>query len=77
MARVISKVMHSHCSGLPLQADINERIYKLIFLDIGLMNAISGLGWQTIAQMQETVLINEGVMAEQFIGQHLQPRLIR
>lgn len=72
MARVISKVLHSHCSGLPLQADINEKMYKLIFLDIGLMNAISGLGWHTITQIQDAVLVNEGVMAEQFIGQHLQ-----
>ncbi len=72
MARVISKVIHSHCNGLPLQADTNDKIYKLIFLDVGLMNAISGLGWQSITQMHDTSLVNEGVMAEQFIGQHLQ-----
>ena len=35
MARVLSKVIHSHCSGLPLQADIEEKTYKLIFLDVG------------------------------------------
>ncbi|MFV2061869.1 MAG: ATP-binding protein [Gammaproteobacteria bacterium] len=75
LARVISKVVHSHCSGLPLQADSNEKIYKLIFLDIGLMNAISGLGWQNITQLQDGALINEGIMAEQFIGQHLQALL--
>jgi predicted AAA+ superfamily ATPase len=71
MARVLSKVVHSHCSGLPLQADMEEKVYKLIFLDVGLMNAICGLGWNTISQMTETVLINEGIIAEQFIGQHL------
>ena len=72
MARVLSKVVHSHCSGLPLQADIDERVYKLIFLDVGLMNAICGLGWDTIAQMTTMQLINEGTIAEQYIGQHLQ-----
>ncbi len=72
MARVLSKVTHSHCSGLPLQADIEEKIYKLIFLDIGLMNAICGLDWNTISQMRDATLINEGVIAEQFVGQHLQ-----
>lgn len=72
MARVLSKVVHSHCSGLPLQADIEEKIYKLIFLDVGLMNAICGLGWNTLHQISDTQLINEGVIAEQFIGQHLQ-----
>jgi hypothetical protein len=51
MARVLSKVIHSHCSGLPLQADIEDKTYKLIFLDVGLMNAISGLGWNVISQM--------------------------
>jgi predicted AAA+ superfamily ATPase len=72
MARVLSKVTHSHCSGLPLQADIEEKTYKLIFLDVGLMNAICGLGWNSISIMAETQLVNEGAIAEQFIGQHLQ-----
>ena len=75
MARVISKVIHSHCSGLPLQADIEEKIYKLIFLDVGLMNAICGLNWRIISQLDDIKLVNEGVIAEQFIGQHLQALL--
>lgn len=75
MARVISKVIHSHCSGLPLQADIEDKIYKLLFLDVGLMNAICGLNWRVISQLDDMKLINEGVIAEQFIGQHLQALL--
>ena len=75
MSRVISRVVHSHCSGLPLQASLDERIYKLLFLDIGLMNAISGLNWRTLSQLDEQKLINEGAIAEQFIGQHLQALL--
>ncbi len=75
MARVITKVIHSHCSGLPLQADIEEKVYKLLFLDIGLMNAICGLDWRTISQIDEIKLINQGAIAEQFIGQHLQAML--
>jgi hypothetical protein len=71
LARVLSKVIHSHCSGLPLQADIEEKIYKLVFLDVGLMNAICGLNWNTISRMTDTTLVNEGAIAEQFIGQHL------
>ncbi|MEX0738982.1 MAG: hypothetical protein WD071_06550 [Pseudohongiella sp.] len=31
LARVLTKVIHSHCSGLPLQADIEDKVYKLIF----------------------------------------------
>jgi predicted AAA+ superfamily ATPase len=72
MARVISKVVHSHCTGLPLQADMEEKTFKLLFLDVGLMNAISGLNWRALSQLDEMKLINEGTIAEQFIGQHLQ-----
>lgn len=75
MARVISKVVHSHCSGLPLQASLDEKVYKLLFLDVGLMNAISGLNWRVLSQLDEVRLINEGAIAEQFIGQHLQALL--
>ena len=72
MARVISKVTHSHCSGLPLGADIEKKVYKTLFRDVGLMNAVCGLNWQVISRMDDIRLINEGAGAEQFIGQHLQ-----
>jgi hypothetical protein len=75
MARIITKVTHSHCSGLPLQADINEKVYKALFLDVGLMNAICGLDWRVVSQMDDVKLINKGAIAEQFIGQHLQTLL--
>ncbi|OQX15220.1 MAG: AAA family ATPase [Thiothrix lacustris] len=75
MARVISKVIHSHCSGLPLQANLEEKVYKLLFLDVGLMNAICGLNWRVLSQFDSTKLVNEGAIAEQFIGQHLQTLL--
>lgn len=71
-ARVIAKVTHSHCSGLPLQAGLNEKVFKLIFLDVGLMNAVCGLNWETVASQSETELVNAGSGAEQFVGQHLQ-----
>lgn len=72
MARVVSRVVHSHCSGLPLQADMQEKVFKLLFLDVGLMNAISGLNWRTLSQLDDMKLVNEGAIAEQFVGQHLQ-----
>ncbi len=72
MARVVGKVIHSNCSGMPLQADIKERVYKLLFLDIGLMNAVCGLDWRHLSLMEEKKIINQGAIAEQFVGQHLQ-----
>ena len=71
MARVITRVTHSHCSGLPLQADLKQNVFKLLFLDVGLMNAVCGLNWATISGRSEAALVNEGAIAEQFIGQHL------
>lgn len=75
MARVISRVVHTSASGLPLQADLDEKTYKLLFLDVGLMNAICGLGWDAISRLDDIRLINEGAIAEQFVGQHLQALL--
>ncbi|MCI5144780.1 MAG: ATP-binding protein [Candidatus Electrothrix sp. AR3] len=75
MARVIGKVIHSHCTGLPLQADLQEKVYKLLFLDVGLMNAICGLDWLSFSQMDDVKLVNQGAVAEQFVGQHLQAML--
>ena len=71
MARVLSKVTRSHCNGLPLQAEMDDRTYKLLCLDVGLMNALIGLNWQSIAQVDQVRLVNEGAIAEQFVGQHL------
>ncbi|QTA80898.1 DUF4143 [Desulfonema limicola] len=70
-ARICHRVLHSHCSGLPLYGGINERIYKLIFMDIGIVNHICGNDWIYINSFMEKELVNEGVLAEQFIGQHL------
>ena len=75
LARVLSKVVHSHANGLPLGADADPRTYKLLFMDVGLMNAVCGLGWTAIGNLEETRLVNEGAVAEQFIGQHLQELL--
>jgi len=71
MARVVSKVLHTHASGLPLQAEADESVYKLLFLDVGLMNAICGLTWRTLSRKDDAELVNDGAIAEQFVGQHL------
>jgi len=70
-ARVCHKVCHSRCTGLPLYAEANDSIYKLLFMDIGLANYVCGLDWTAISGMDDQQLVNEGGLAEQFIGQHL------
>ncbi len=70
-ARVISKVIHSHCTGLPLAADVDEKAFKLVFLDIGLMNYVTGVTFRSYLKLTDRALIHEGGLAEQFIGQEL------
>jgi predicted AAA+ superfamily ATPase len=70
-ARVCMRVFACHCSGVPLIADINEFVYKLLFLDVGLMNHLCGVNWLALSRMDDVQLVNEGAVAEQFIGQHL------
>jgi predicted AAA+ superfamily ATPase len=75
MARLLLPAFHSNSSGIPIKAGINRKIYKLYFLDIGLLNYLNGLEWVHIAALDERSLLNEGVIAEQFIAQHLAYRL--
>jgi predicted AAA+ superfamily ATPase len=64
-------VNHSNASGLPLGAGINSKIYKLYFLDIGLVNTMCGTKHLNLEMLQDMRFINEGNIAEQFIAQHL------
>ncbi len=70
-AKICHQVYHSHCSGLPLTADIKETVYKLLFMDVGMMNYICGNDWPFLQFFPDHELVNEGAIAEQFIGQHL------
>jgi predicted AAA+ superfamily ATPase len=70
-AQIVIPVWHSHCTGVPLGADIDDRVFKLVFLDVGLANALCGMSWHDISDMDETTLVNEGGIAEQYVGQEL------
>jgi hypothetical protein len=70
-SRICHQVYHSHCSGVPLMADINENVYKLLFMDVGMAAYLTGLDWIALQSMDGHALINEGKLAEQFVGQHL------
>lgn len=70
-ARVITKVKHSSCNGIPLAAEANDSVFKLLFLDIGLMTTACETSAIEIEKIDELNLINNGSLAEQFIGQHL------
>jgi hypothetical protein len=70
-ARIVCPVTHSDAGGIPLGAQERPEVRKLLFLDVGLMNHANGLSWPRLAGMDEVALVNEGAVAEQFVGQHL------
>ena len=70
-AQVCQKITASHCSGVPLSAEISDDVYKLIFMDVGIVNYLCGGRWNDMSDATALALVNEGPLAEQFIGQHL------
>lgn len=70
-AKVVSFVKHSNCSGIPLEASEVDEVFKNLVLDVGLMNHAQSLKWSSFANSQENEILTEGVIAEQFVGQHL------
>lgn len=70
-ARVCHYVHHSDCSGLPLGVGQDDSVFKLLFLDVGLVSLQLGLDWAQVQRLDERTLLNEGPLAEQFVGQEL------
>jgi len=71
MARVIHKVRHSSANGLPLAAEADDRDFKPLFLDCGLVCSALGLRLTQLQLADELTLVNDGALCEQFVGQHL------
>ena len=69
-----SGLMHRVCatsaSGLPLQAQMKEKWFKLLFLDIGLLNCANKLDLPLAAD-GTFVPLTWGAQMEQFVGQEL------
>lgn len=70
-ARVCADVRASKCDGLPLYAETEEGAWKCLFMDVGLMIRSCGVVWQMLERMDDIRFVNEGTLAEQFVGQHL------
>lgn len=69
LARVVTRCFHSAGNGAPLAAEIKPAHFKTFFLDIGLVLSALGLNLDAVdADLNNTA---RGVVAEQFIAQHL------
>ena len=68
-ARLIDAVHHSDCSGLPLASMKDPSIFKLYFLDVGLLNAMQKAPWSLDPRTWETRF--QGIQSEQFVAQQI------
>ncbi len=69
-AGILTRVWQTNGAGIPLAGDINESYFKVIFLDIGLFHAVSGIYAETTMEKDLTAIF-KGAVAEQFAGQEL------
>jgi predicted AAA+ superfamily ATPase len=69
-AGLISLVHATSGSGLPLVSHKNKKKRKFLFLDIGLVKRACNLSLEVLMQ-EDLQLINQGALAEQFVGQEL------
>lgn len=70
MARVAWKVPRTAANGLPLDAEANERYFKCLTMDVGIMCAALRLNLVDLGK-ENLALVNDGAVAEQFVGQEL------
>ncbi len=70
-AGVIYPVVHSAGNGVPLNAESRESVFKLYFLDVGLMSSLTGITRISAEKILSPDFVNSSRLAEQFIAQHL------
>ena len=70
-ARLCHPVQHTAANGIPVGAEINSKLFKIILIDVGLVSTMLGLQLQQFQRLDDIVLINKGALAEQVVGQLL------
>lgn len=69
-AGLIYPVYSTSASGIPLGSAINEKKFKVLFLDVGLVTRATKLEMEILFS-QDILLVNRGMLAEQWVGQEL------
>lgn len=69
-AGVVRRVKRTSGAGLPLEAGADDRNFKAVFLDVGLMQSLCGLAGEMLAA-DDILSVHSGAVAEQFVGQEL------
>jgi predicted AAA+ superfamily ATPase len=71
LARLLHFCYHTQSSGIPLDSQKDLNIFKLYFLDIGLLHNLKGLHWSEVKNFADKNFLTKGVSAEQFVAQHV------
>lgn len=71
LAKVLTKVHATSGTELPLKARAKTNIFKLLFLDIGVLQHALGFDWQLIDPEITLTDLHNGSFAEQFVGQEI------
>ena len=69
-AGILYRIHATSCSGIPLISTLNEKKFKLLFLDVGLVKRAQHLDLDLLFK-EDIMLINRGSLAEQLVGQEL------
>lgn len=70
-ARLCHKVQSVNANGIPLGAEANSKVFKIILLDVGLASTLLGLKLHQFNNIEDIMVINKGALAEQVVGQLL------
>ncbi len=68
MSRIVHLIQNTKAAGVPLESGVQGKMFKPLFIDIGLANHILKI---KLSSIENLITVNEGNLAEQFIGQQL------
>ena len=71
MAQIIYRIRHSSSNGVPLEAQCKDSLFKTIFLDVGLAQALLGLDDGAWIVDTAANIVNRGEIVEAFVGQEI------
>ncbi|OYT17573.1 MAG: hypothetical protein B7C24_01910 [Bacteroidetes bacterium 4572_77] len=70
LAGLVHRVKRSNGEGLPLEADVKDNYFKIMFLDVGLLQYLSKADKEVVMEGDLNSIFKGGI-SEQFVGQEL------
>ena len=70
-AKVAHVIHHTSANGLPLGAEVNPALLKVIFLDVALMQSLLGIEYGHWIVDPVKSMVNLGAVTENFVGQEI------